>query len=334
VWLISGCRVIKILEGQISFGGMQDALEAIARHKNVKHGLLRVTSNSCSGLMGIFCGRFITGAVLTLSGNSCLPALKELLRAKDGTFAFLDVTAEPVVELNQSLGVDLQALLASHDFSVDAILGGSESLVELDRPTDNVHLIDTDVDVELPPPPELTPERINQTYQRIVSLSEQQKAQEEASQAQQQQPVTEDYWEPAPEHLRRQQQHAMPKPVEISSIILEQDQRQSLDNIDIPPLHALSSNYTEPADFERGMAPIPAEPKFKSTDEFKRLKGWGARSAVINAVLWVLVFAGMGFAIYQYGPALAEIVGKTIPQQPATEAPAKKPTDSRSTRTR
>jgi hypothetical protein len=164
--------VIKILEGQISFGGMQDALEAVARHKNIKHGIVQVTSNTCSGLMGVFCGRYITGAVLTLSGETGLPALRDLLAAKDGSFAFLDVTDEPIADLNQSLGVDLQAMLSSVDFSLDSMPVSEESLVGMASSNgEEIHLVDTSVADDGPVVHELTPERINATYQRITKIS-------------------------------------------------------------------------------------------------------------------------------------------------------------------
>jgi hypothetical protein len=41
---------------------MTDVLESVSRHKNVTNGVLRITSNNASGLIGVFCGRFITGA--------------------------------------------------------------------------------------------------------------------------------------------------------------------------------------------------------------------------------------------------------------------------------
>lgn len=170
--------MIKIFEGQISFGGMQDALEAVARHKNIKHGIVQVTSNSCSGLMGVFCGRFITGAVLTLSGETGLPALRNLLSAKDGSFAFLDVTDEPLTDLNQSLGVDLQAMLSSVDFSIDSLPVSQESLVDMASSTgEEIHTIDTSVTEDQIAVHELSPERINATYQRITKISSHLKSQ-------------------------------------------------------------------------------------------------------------------------------------------------------------
>ncbi len=132
----------------ISSAGLHDALEAVSREINVKHGMLRVASDTCSGIIGVFCGRFITGAVITLTGEIGIDALRKLLSAKEGTFEFVDVSDEPVREVNQSLGVDLEALLSSVDLSLDSVLAPEQSLTGYSLAHDNVGLIDTSVEME------------------------------------------------------------------------------------------------------------------------------------------------------------------------------------------
>jgi len=318
--------MIKVLEGQISFGGMQDALEAISRQTNIKHGLVQVTSNSCSGLMGVFCGRFITGALLTLSGETGLPALRQLLQAKDGSFAFLDVTAEPVAELNQSLGVDLQQVLASVDFSLDSVPVSEQSLVGLAArgESEDINLIDTNAGEDVAPAPQLTTERINQTYQRIASLSRHLKAKEELGEEKEEvaslppmsavdkpwgsvphQPdpdvLTEDmFYDEKPDWERRRRHDAHTQPVEVGKA--SESMSEAMAALNPRPREEKFSNTGNYA-VVYDNAP-PTQPQFKSQDEYKRLKGWGSQRKIIAAVVWLLVIGGAIGAAAMYGPQL------------------------------
>lgn len=310
--------MIKVLEGQITFGGMHDALEAVARHKNIKHGVLRVTSNSCSGLLGVFCGRFITGAMLSLTGEAGLPALRELLSAKDGSFALLDVSDEPINELNQSLGVDIAAVLASVDFSLDSIPVSEESLIGLTSTDgEEVRLIDTTAEDEIVPPEELTPERVNTTFQRITSLSEHLKAEESAPPAP---PLNDElFYDQPPEWERRQER--LPSPIEITSEGgAPEPQTFRPPSMDEPTRAPAANRPREERIADGGNYAVvfdaaPPEPKFKTNDEFKRLKDWRARSQMIVMTLWALIFIGLAAAIVAYGPQLAQIVSGVVPKQ-------------------
>jgi hypothetical protein len=329
----------KILEGQISFGGMQDALEAVVRHKNVKNGVLSVTSNSCSGLMGVFCGRFITGAMLTLSGEVGLPALRQLLSAKDGAFALLDMSDEPVADLNQSLGVDLQAVLASVDFSLDTIPVSEESLIGLAVSNEEIRTINTNVSEEVIPAEQLTPERINQTFQRIVKLSDHLAAQPSLSEPVPAVPVEtwsaappmppqsdvptrgeNDFHDQPPEWERRKQDNSLPMAIELGSGEPVKYQSLAQPVRAVPDPGAQSANrerdakYSDTGNYAVVFDAAPQEPRFKSNDEFKRLKSWKTNSQIIVMVLWLLVLVGIGAAIYTYGPQLAHIVASVLPK--------------------
>lgn len=309
--------MIKVLEGQITFGGMHDALEAVARHKNIKHGVLRVTSNSCSGLLGVFCGRFITGAMLSLTGEAGLPALRELLSAKDGSFALLDVSDEPITELNQSLGVDLAAVLASVDFSLDSIPVSEESLIGLTSTGEEVRLIDTSAVEDIVPPEDLTPERVNSTFQRITSLSEHLKAEELSPPA----PSLSDdqFYDQPPEWERRQER--LPSPIEISTEGGKSEQQTfASPPVDEPspmpvPNRPREERHADGGNYAVVFDAAPPEPKFKTNDEFKRLKDWRAKGQMIMMTLWALVFIGLAAAIVAYGPQLAQIVSGVVPKQ-------------------
>jgi hypothetical protein len=328
--------MIKVLEGQISFGGMQDALDAVVRYKNIKHGVLKVTSNTCSGLIGVFCGRFITGAILTLSGEAGLPALRQLLSAKDGNFALLDVTDEPVADLNQSLGVDLQAVLAAVDFSLEFVPVSEAALIGLAVPSEEIRTIDTSIETDPVPIEQLTPERIDQTYQRIQKLSDHLKAQQESQAAMDASwgnappapPLSdapsrsENQFYDQPPEWERKNRNGMPTSVEIGTgempyeslgqpmpAITNQASPMPVANRPREERHSDTGNYAVVYD-----AAPPTERRFKSNDEFKRLKDWKTKSQIIVMVLWILVFGGIIYALYTYGPQLAHIVAGVLPK--------------------
>jgi hypothetical protein len=107
-----------VIQGQISpTEGLREALEIVLTVKNVQDGVLSISSEGISGTVGIFCGRYITGA-LTETGESGNEALRKLLSVKSGKFSFLDTKGESHAELKQSLSVDLSSLLElSDDFA-------------------------------------------------------------------------------------------------------------------------------------------------------------------------------------------------------------------------
>jgi hypothetical protein len=163
--------VKKLLEGHISFGGIQDALEAVSRLRDVKNGVLQIISQDSSGMIGIFCGRFVTGAVLTLSGDTGNRALRKLLASKEGKFTFLDAGDEPIEDLKQSLGIDINLLLSS---GLDpSALPTEDALTGLMVSGDNIKAINTD-DIIIPENDEDRRHRVLRTYDRLLSLSQQQ----------------------------------------------------------------------------------------------------------------------------------------------------------------
>ena len=166
--------MLTILEGQISFGGVHDALEAVSRHKNVKNGVLRISSNKASGLIGVFCGRFITGAFVTLTGETGPAALQKLIAATDGTFAFMDAMGDDMPELKQSLAVDI-ALLSSTGDNSSAV---SEQTLTGANEGESIKLIDTSVNFDDDAPLLTNAERadrLSKTYDKLMSLAEYEK---------------------------------------------------------------------------------------------------------------------------------------------------------------
>jgi hypothetical protein len=77
-------------------------------YKHINSGVLEIRSAQASGKIGIAWGRFITGAILD-NGEQGKKALRRLLSLRGGRFTFHD-TEEPVFELRQSLGIDLNGV--------------------------------------------------------------------------------------------------------------------------------------------------------------------------------------------------------------------------------
>jgi tetratricopeptide (TPR) repeat protein len=104
--------VFTVVTGEISqTDGLREALELVLMSKDVKNGLLRIVSKDVSGRLGIFCGRFITGAQIASTGELGLEAAKKLLAVRQGMFAFLEAKEDQNAELKQSLQLDIHSLL-------------------------------------------------------------------------------------------------------------------------------------------------------------------------------------------------------------------------------
>jgi hypothetical protein len=170
--------VNKIIEGQITFGGIHDALKAISLLKYVRNGVMRITSHEASGLIGVFCGRYITGAVVTLSGETGYAALRRLLSANDGSFSFLDAADEILPELRQSLAIDINLLVETSEIQEGTPLS-EDSLTGMNAsPDDQAKIFDTSMELGHAQPAVEADRiaRINRTYDRIASLSSYMKA--------------------------------------------------------------------------------------------------------------------------------------------------------------
>lgn len=91
---------------------MWSALEGIASTTAVRHGVLIIFSQNVRGRLGIFCNRYISGAVIESSGVAGLEAVRTLLAIKSGMFGFRACMGDEWTEVGkQSLGLDLHELL-------------------------------------------------------------------------------------------------------------------------------------------------------------------------------------------------------------------------------
>lgn len=92
---------------------MWAALEGVINTSPVRNGVLIIFSQDIKGRIGIFCNRYISGAIVEPSGEMGLEAVRELLSIKGGMFGFRACMGDESAELAQSLGLDIEELLQS-----------------------------------------------------------------------------------------------------------------------------------------------------------------------------------------------------------------------------
>lgn len=279
----------KLLEGQIAFAGMQYALESVSRLNSIKNGILRITSNEGSGIIGIFCGRFITGAAMTLSGDTGHRALRQLLTVKEGSYAFLDAGDEVFDELKQNLGVDVEQLLAM------GLKAGvpltDETLTGLTVSGDEIKAFDTTFDVSgLDENERLV--RIQRTYDKLLALSRRPTPTPTAT-AETAQPSAD------PDSSRYESPDAGAFREDDFSR-RDYDRRQDVES----GLHSEPRELPRDVVHERTALPPwdqPWEPKIENQfpeaapREFKRIKNWSEKgSAIKNGITALIVIIGGG----------------------------------------
>ena len=292
--------MLTILEGQISFsGGLHDALEAISKHKTIQYGVLRITSDTGSGLVGIFCGRYITGAVMTLTGEKRAYAVKRLLSAKNGTYAFMDAMGESLPDIrSQHMAIDVRVLLDSvQDFASADLPISEESLTGLSASAEEIQLIDTtfgseDDGEDEDFTEEERIERINQTYNRLLSLTEHEKKLQAVMQAE-----------------------------EVAEMQGEKAAFVADPNIDYSALGAIgtidrrgalvmekSSSKVDLAVLSQEVDPETIPPAQRATrDNFRKLDHWEQNNELYNAItMWAFFFIIAGVVYYFYGKEITE----------------------------
>jgi hypothetical protein len=283
--------VYKLLEGQISFAGMQYALESVSRLNSVKNGILRITSNEGSGLIGIFCGRFITGAAMTLSGEMGHRALRQLLAASDGSYAFMDAGDEVFEDLKQNLGVDIEQLLAA-GLSLPLT---DETLTGMTSSGDEIKTVDTTVNVS-PGGEDDRLERIQVTYDRLLALSRRPA------------PTTSAPTEPA-----------VPTSTAPDSSNYESPDAGSFapdDYENVPDRRSVPRELPREVTYER--TPLPPwdqpweAPREKKVDvaptEFRRIKSWSQTGKIYKAVVLASFAVVSGGILYFFWPAILRVL--------------------------
>jgi hypothetical protein len=99
---------------------MQDVLKAVMGVDNQPFGILRISSSSShlSGRLAIADGAYIVGATVTAVVNpedvqTGYSAVRQLLSAKDGNFAFLDTAGNPPADMDGTLFLSIDRLVES-----------------------------------------------------------------------------------------------------------------------------------------------------------------------------------------------------------------------------
>lgn len=92
---------------------MWSALEGITSTTSVTRGVLIIFSQNIRGRIGVFCNRYISGAMIEPTGEVGLEAVRTLLSIKGGMFGFRACIADEWSEVSQSLGLDIEELLTS-----------------------------------------------------------------------------------------------------------------------------------------------------------------------------------------------------------------------------
>jgi hypothetical protein len=169
-----------VFEGQITYAGnLSEALRMIASCKSVREGVLRITSDTATGMIGVFLGRYVTGAITIIDGDVRTDAISRLLFVKNGTFAFLDAVDEPLQELKQGLAIELEAVIDALEESSGDLPLSPDSLITMGGATgDTMKVIDTTAEFE-GVPEEQQVKRARATYQRLVSVSERERQERE-----------------------------------------------------------------------------------------------------------------------------------------------------------
>lgn len=91
--------------------GLWGAIERLKTCDSIRNGTLVVFSHEQSGRIGVFCNRYLTGAVIDSSGEKGLKSLKTLLALDTGMFCFRPCWGDEPSELGQRICVDIEDVL-------------------------------------------------------------------------------------------------------------------------------------------------------------------------------------------------------------------------------
>ena len=89
------------------------ALQAVSDADSVRNGVLIVFTQEMRGRIGIFCNRYISGAIVDDTGQKGAQALESLMSVRTGMFGFRACLAAEGQELKQDLAVDITEMLLS-----------------------------------------------------------------------------------------------------------------------------------------------------------------------------------------------------------------------------
>lgn len=108
--------------------GLWGALEQITTCDVVRNGVLVVFSQEASGRLGVFCNRYITGAVIDSSSELGVKAIKTLLGIKNGMFCFRPCLVDETKELGQKISISIKEVLELKNDSAERPENPAETL--------------------------------------------------------------------------------------------------------------------------------------------------------------------------------------------------------------
>jgi tetratricopeptide (TPR) repeat protein len=88
-------------------------LVAISKSSTARNGVFLVHSNEIKGRIGVFCNRYISGAVVDGTELVGIDALRALLAVQSGIFGFRCCAPAEGLELKQDLAIDLTEIVAA-----------------------------------------------------------------------------------------------------------------------------------------------------------------------------------------------------------------------------
>jgi hypothetical protein len=103
-----------IIEGKITpEEGIAEVLQTLIDLKTVAYPVLRIncTDSRFQGKIGFAQGGFLLGAKVEETGELGYPAVRKLLLVRNGNYAILDPEKQIVLDVNQSLWIDLEKIL-------------------------------------------------------------------------------------------------------------------------------------------------------------------------------------------------------------------------------
>src|SRR5438128_758694 len=102
-----------IFEGALSRSwGMQDVLRAVMAVENQPFGILRISgAEGVNGRLSVAEGKFIVSAATSDGSSSGYAAVRQLLAAGEGSFAFLDTGGQRPQDPGETLYIAIAKLL-------------------------------------------------------------------------------------------------------------------------------------------------------------------------------------------------------------------------------
>jgi tetratricopeptide (TPR) repeat protein len=95
--------------------GAWTAIEGIVHADPIRNGVLIIFGEKVRGRVGIFCNRYISGAINETTGTTGIEAARDLLSVTTGMFGYRAVMGSEGQELAQGLAFDLEEMLLLRD---------------------------------------------------------------------------------------------------------------------------------------------------------------------------------------------------------------------------